>query len=97
MVEAKRLNMKSEGFVFISYELLLDGCSSEYPTAVAIDPEVCEALDGLLDISLYVPNDESYHNFSQLVRMEMENPPFSRTMSPNEQVAFYLLKTSGSV
>ncbi|XP_065649694.1 atrial natriuretic peptide receptor 2 isoform X2 [Hydra vulgaris] len=89
MIEAKGLNMISQGYVFISYELLLDGCSNNYPTLVDINPDVCQALDGLLDISLYVPNDDNYKNFSQLVRMEIMNPPFSRKMLPSEQVEIY--------
>ena len=85
MLQARKLGLTKPGYSFITYELLLDSC---LPLNIkAGEVEECEALDGILDISLFVPQDESYLNFSKLVRNKMSEAPFYKTMSPYEIVS----------
>ena len=86
MMQAKILNLNKAGYVFIAYELVFHECLSQ--TASAKDLEECDALDGLLDISLFVPDDTNYKNFSLLVREEMKNDPFNYTMPADAEVLF---------
>lgn len=85
MREAKKLGLTSAGYAFLTYELLLDSCLPENITPET--SESCSAIDGILDISLFVPQSESYSNFSKLVRRKMEDEPFNRVMPSSEVVA----------
>ena len=46
---ARELGMLSKDFAFLSYELLINDCSSDLPKTEEAQQE-CEALEGLLDI-----------------------------------------------
>ena len=61
MLQAKHLDMLNGQYAFIVYELLLDKCLPSFVTDE--DKEACEALQGILDISLYVPQDKTYTEF----------------------------------
>lgn len=87
MREAKKLGLTSAGYAFLTYELLLDSCLPENITPET--SESCSAIDGILDISLFVPQSESYSNFSKLVRRKMEDEPFNRVMPSSEVVEPY--------
>lgn len=84
MLQAKHLDMLNGQYAFIVYELLLDKCLPSFVTAE--DKEACEALQGILDISLYVPQDKTYTEFSELVREKMNEEPFFKKMDRNSQV-----------
>lgn len=84
MLAAYRLGMTRSGYAFISYEVLLSSCKqSQNATEDAI---ACEAYEGLLDISLFVPSTLEYKNFTREVRRRMVEEPFNRTMKDSEQV-----------
>lgn len=88
MMQAKKLGLTKPGYAFICYELLLDKCvESENNKLKEEEKEKCDALNGLLDISLFVPQNEAYVNFSQRVRRKMADPPFRRIMPKNEEVS----------
>lgn len=84
MLQAKHLDMLNGQYAFIVYELLLDKCLPSFVTDE--DKEACEALQGILDISLYVPQDKTYTEFSELVREKMNEEPFFKKMDRNSQV-----------
>lgn len=84
MLQAKHLDMLNGRYAFIVYELLLDKCLRSFDTDE--DKEACEALQGILDISLYVPQDKTYTEFSELVREKMNEEPFFKKMDRNSQV-----------
>ena len=86
MLAAESLGMIKAGFVFISYELLLDSCKSSTSTAEE-NARVCKAYEGLLDISLFVPSSREYSNFTREVRRRMSESPFNRAMLPTEKVS----------
>ena len=75
------------GYAFISYELLLDFCVKSHSNLTQSEREECEVLEGILDISLFVPQNEEYKNFSKLVRKNMAEWPFYRTMPAEESVS----------
>ena len=87
MLQAKKLGMKKAGYAFICYELLLDSCLDEENTLTNEEREQCDALNGMLDISLFVPQDEKYTNFSKQVRKKMAQHPFYRVMPDEEDVS----------
>ncbi|XP_065051020.1 atrial natriuretic peptide receptor 1-like [Rhopilema esculentum] len=88
MLAAHTLGLTTSGYAFFSYDLLLDSCNS----TTASDEEnriACQAYEGLLDISLYVPETAEYKNFTAEVRRRMAEPPFNRPMLPGEEVELY--------
>ena len=88
MLAAHKLGLTTSGYAFFSYDLLLDSCNS----TIASDEEnriACQAYEGLLDISLYVPETAEYKNFTAEVRRRMAEPPFNRAMLPGEEVSFH--------
>ena len=85
MLAAHKLGLTSAGYAFVSYDMLLDSCNSS--TDATENAMVCKAYEGLLDISLYVPSTKEYQNFTKEVRRRMPEPPFYRTMLPQEQVS----------
>ena len=88
MLTAHRLGLIRAGYAFISYEVLLTSCKqSKNSTEDAI---ACATYEGLLDISLYVPSNAEYENFTTEVRRRMAEPPFNRPMKANEQVSCFL-------
>ena len=92
MLQAKSVGLTNPGYAFLTYELLLDSC---LPSVVKpAEQDACDSLDGILDISLFVPEDESYKNFSKLVRKKMAEEPFNRVMSPMEVVSNFKLLLS---
>ena len=84
MRQAKQVGLLRPGFAFISYELLIDKCASPNKT----EEEDCDLLEGMLDISLFVPQNEAYQKFANLVRKKMAEEPFNRVMEPSEPVCF---------
>lgn len=89
MRQAKEIGLTSPGYVFICYELLIDICAKPSLNQTLEEKESCELLEGLLDISLFVPQNEEYENFSKLVRQKMAQPPFNRVMPKEEPVEIY--------
>ena len=85
MLAAQAVGLTSPGYAFITYDLLLDSCNSSTATA-AENILACKAYEGLLDISLFVPSTEEYENFTVEARRRMGDPPFNRTMEPDEEV-----------
>ena len=92
MLQAKHLDMLNGQYAFIVYELLLDKCLPSFVTDE--DKEACETLQGILDISLYVPQDKTYTEFSELVREKMELAPFKEPMDLNSQVNLLIVLDS---
>ncbi|XP_065654311.1 atrial natriuretic peptide receptor 1 isoform X3 [Hydra vulgaris] len=88
MLQAKILGLNSAGYVFFSYEVLLHDCRNISKLSIQ-DKDECEALNGLLDISLFVPDDVNYRNFSLLVREEMKNKPFNTPIDADVEVESY--------
>lgn len=85
MLAAQAVGLTMSGYVFITYDTLLDSCNS--PSGSAEENELaCNAYEGLLDISLYVPRTVEYDNFTAEARRRMSDPPFNRTMSPDDEV-----------
>lgn len=85
MLAAQDVGLTTAGYVFITYDLLLDSCISETASAEEND-RACQAYEGLLDISLFVPRTDAYENFTAEVRRRMADPPFNRSMKPEEEV-----------
>ena len=86
MLAAHSVGLTRAGYVFVSYELLLDSCNSSMNATE--DAVACAAYEGLLDVSLFVPSTAEYANFTQEVRRRMSEPPFNRTMKETEQVQY---------
>ena len=84
MLAAHSVGLTSPGYVFISYELLLDSCKTQKNATE--DEIACKAYEGLLDVSLYVPSNAEYANFTHEVRRRMSEKPFNRTMKKEEEV-----------
>ena len=87
MLAAHSIGLTTSGYVFISYELLLDSCKMKENATE--DDIACKAYEGLLDISLYVPSNAEYANFTREVRRRMSDEPFNRTMKKEEEVRSY--------
>ena len=85
MLAAYNLGLCSAGYAFVSYEVLLNSCNSSSANATE-NIIACRAYEGLLDISLYVPSNCAYSNFTKEVRRRMSEKPFKRAMLPNEEV-----------
>lgn len=85
MLAAQAVGMTTAGYAFITYDLLLDSCNSSTASA-AENALACKAYEGLLDISLFVPSTAEYDNFTAEARRRMADPPFNRTMEPDEEV-----------
>jgi len=89
MTQARKIGLTAPGYAFISYELLLDFCAKPHSNLTQIEREECEVLEGILDISLFVPQNEEYKHFAKLVRTNMAKWPFFRNMPPEEPVSVY--------
>ena len=86
MRQARAVGLAQKGYAFICYELLIDTCAGT-PSNVTDKDNDCDLLEGLLDISLFVPQNEEYNKFATLVRKKMADAPFNRQMSDGESVS----------
>ena len=86
MLAAHTAGLTTAGYAFITYDLLVDSCHSSTASA-AENLLACKAYEGLLDISLFVPSTPEYDNFTTEARKRMQDPPFNRTMRPDEEVS----------
>lgn len=85
MRQARAVGLVQKGYAFICYELLIDTCAG--PPSSVTNKDDCDLLEGLLDISLFVPQNEEYQNFAKLVRIKMAEAPFNRKMAKDESVS----------
>ena len=85
MRQARAVGLTQKGYAFICYELLIDTCAG--PPSTVTNKDDCDLLEGLLDISLFVPQNEEYQKFATLVRQKMAEAPFNRQMSDDESVS----------
>ena len=75
------LGLLNGDYVAVALEIMPDSCKANDDR----DEEACNAYEGLLDISLYVPDSEDYEAFKTTVYNRM--PEMNYTMNSPDEVS----------
>ena len=84
MLNLYDLGMVTTGFAYFSFDITIDSCKGDDGR----DKDACEAFEGIMDISNYIPATPEYKAFEKKVRQKM--PLFAGLgyhMPPDEEVS----------
>jgi len=84
MLNLYDLGMVTTGFAYFTFDITIDTCKGDDGR----DKDACEAFEGIMDISNYIPATPKYKAFEKKVRQKM--PLFAGLgyhMPPDEEVS----------